>query len=274
MNRLIAAVLASLSLASFSPAAVAQTGTGSTTGSGSAVITDPIAADRAARLQGFRTAMVSFEKTETQHRDRWATFQKKRATLRRECNDLLRRSNRDTRLPTLLDCYSRDLSAETALLTQELTYLEKVPGVTKEVREEAVRRVRELQSAIDAALFAAKSGVYRTLDDATQVRRNLGSLYRDPAWRALKALRIDRQLTWTALLLQEATEARADEGALMKTARPEWDTAIACLEGVDASLRALASTGSLAASLTRGRACADDLATIPKAGKSSSSSSK
>ncbi len=201
-------------------------------------------ARRADRAKDLRTLLLQTKTADAQFRERVAAFQRKRAETRATCRDDLRASNRDTRLPILLQCYGAELSAERDLLAKQKTYVQAMPGVTAGIKTQALTRLDQLDAALDAIRFAIESGVYASPDDLMEAKKNLLARYRIPAADALAAARADRAGSIAGSLIIRLDAARAAEIAATGSARADWTDARHCLSQAETALETLAANAS------------------------------
>ena len=271
MTRLLAVILSTiLALQSIPSTVYAQTaGSGATNQSSSNNSEELIrAADRAKRIENFHTLLLQGQKKEQQYRERLSTYLRKRADNRRTCRDDLRRSNRDTKMTTLLRCYRAELTLQKEFLLQQKDYLTDAPGITTDVRKIALGRLDLLLDAINTVVFAIDNGVYQKEADVMEARKNLLERYRLPAWSALTIVRADRMLSWIAYILQHVSDVRNGEMT------SKWDDVITCLTGRETDLLALLqgtqSPESTLTTIEQGIGmCLDAVKAVPRSGSGS-----
>lgn len=230
-NLLTASVLACTLIPSFAFAqSGTDTGSGSMTASGSAVWTE-----REVRAENFWQAVLPFRKTEEAFFKQEALRRQKLYTHRMECTDELRKANRDTRYKTMLGCYKTDLALIKEIILKQKEYVAQVPGVTETVRSQATATADNLLDAIATIIQAIDAGVYHTEADLLEAKTNLFAKYREPHWLAISKLRIDRQLTWVALLLTQVQEIVHNE-TVNAEVRGKAEQVGVCLEGAEGIL--------------------------------------
>ncbi len=214
--------------------------------------------DRAATL---RLDLVQDRKADAQFRQRTAAFVRKRAELRRDCREDLRRSNRDTRLPVLLRCTRADIALEREQLSKTHERVQALPGPSDTIRSAALSRVDILADALDTVMFAIDSGVYRSSEDLMEARKNLLQRYRVPLADALVSLRADRAGALAGALILRVDAARNAELTEKGEARDGWAEARHCLSTQETALRTLAAQTAAAAPdrATRAQAGTEEL---------------
>ena len=129
-------------------------------------------------------------------------YQENRSQIRQECRKSIRRANRDERRSEILRCYRSQLTQDLTFLRKQSEVIEGIPGISVEVKNTAIARTEELTIATVAILNAIDSGVYETLDEVKEAKRNLFTLYRLPQLLSLNHHRADRTVSWIALLIQ------------------------------------------------------------------------
>jgi hypothetical protein len=257
-------LIALLILPTFASAASGdiQTGSGSVVQDEQPPESEVIREDRAKRAENLRTVLLKAKKVDAQYQERLAAYRKKRAEHRRDCRDDVRRSNRDTKFPTLLRCYEGELSLEKDFLQFERTSIEELPAVTTLSRRAAADRASILLDAIDTVLFAIDSGVYTNADDLTEARANLTNRYRAPYRSALALTRADRTLAMISSLIIRLDATGADG--------TEPDAARKCLTTQETNLRLLLQLrgenafGDVGQILPRTHACVELLKKVAK----------
>ena len=252
-------------------AASGDTVSNSSSSSSAFVETDAIKEDRAERADGLRLAIAKERKADDQFRTHVSTFLKKRAELRNECREDIRRSNKNTKFSTLVHCYKDDLTLEQELLTKRRERLAAMPGVSDDVHNAALARLDLLIDAVDTVIFALDSDVYSTTDDISEAKQNLLEKYRKPFWDAMILARGDRALSVTSSLVLRIDAVTPQSDALL--------SARGCLVNQEATLRTLFKAKTAAAARLAGippaldalSTCMDSLqtATTPVSGSGS-----
>lgn len=255
----------------------AQTGTTVPTGSGSTETSsvssesDALKADRALRADGLRIQLTKDKKAETEFRTQFAAFIAARAALRSRCRDDLRRSNKNTKFPTLTRCYTDDLALEKELLEKRRTRLENMPGVSDAVRNAALSKLDALTDAVDTIMFALESNVYGVPEDLSETKKSLLEKYRMPYWDAMLLARADRALSLASSLILRIDALPSPE---------TYASARSCLATEESALRLLLkpkakkATPDVRASLDAVQQCVTLLHTLttPASGSGSVSS--
>ncbi len=219
-------------LATTAFAASGDTVSSSSSSSSSAFVeTDAIKEDRAERAENLRLDIAKERKAEEQFRTHVSTFLKKRAELRDECRENLRRSNKNTKFSTLTNCYKDDLTLEQELLEKRRERLVAMPGVSDDVLNTALSRLDLLIDAVDTVIFALNSDVYSTTEDISEAKKNLLEKYRMPFWDAMILARGDRAVSVISSLV-----TRLDAFTPLSDAQM---SARSCLTNQEANLRTL-----------------------------------
>ncbi len=229
-----------------------------------------LVSERASRLKGFPEAVKAWTTPDTQFREKAAAYARKRAELRAECRDDLRRANRDTLMTALLRCYKNDLVLERDYLEKRRAWLEALPGITKQMRATVLSRLDLLADAIDTIVYAIDHRVYATQDDLVEARRNLLTRYRLPFWESVTLARADRALTWIARVIALTDAVRTEDVTITGGERAEWLDARRCLTERETELKTLLlgeSEGdkTVSEAVSDIRFCLDDLQTVPRA---------
>ncbi len=262
-----------------------STGTGTVmtgSGSSSSALKGPeedksLISERVARLKGFPEAVKAWTTPDTQFREKAATYARKRAELRMECRDDLRRANRDTLVTVLLRCYKNDLVLEREYLEKRRTWLEALPGVAKLTRATVLSRLDLLADAIDTIVYAIDHRVYATQEDLVEARRNLLTRYRLPFWESVTLARADRALTWVARMIALTDAVRAEDVGITGGERKGWLDARRCLTERETELKLLLlgeneGDKSVSEAISDIRFCLDDLQSVPRATPSATGS--
>lgn len=235
LQRLATAIFASFLLTTTAFAASGSVASGSgSTASGSTVESQELIKDRAARAKDLRARILKGKKAEAEFLVQRAAFRKKRAELRRDCRDDLRRANRDTKFSTLQRCYRSDLTLERDFFLDERMYLDALQDVTKSINAAAVDRVNLLVDALNTVLFAIDNNVYHEEADILEARTNLHTRYRVPTWNAVALVRADRALSMLAALIIDLDAAKL----------PASQDVRGCLTMNETSLRLLLEHGT------------------------------
>ncbi|MCF7844725.1 MAG: hypothetical protein K9M03_02760 [Kiritimatiellales bacterium] len=154
-----------------------------------------------------------------------------------ECKDDVRSSNRDTKLSTMFRCYRGILTLNLETLRKERTNLDDITGATPEIIEESLGTINALMDAIATVIDAIDAGVYGSEEDLREAKLNLAEKYWTPKWLSSTRLRADNMLTWTSLLMNEASAIIVRDDLLLGESEI-YTNAYSCLE--DAELRLVA----------------------------------
>lgn len=196
--------------------------------------------ERETQIEGFASAASSFMKNEeaffTQEKNR----RQKLNDHRRDCNDSIRKANRDTKFSVQLQCYRTDLTLIRDIVQKQKEYIGKVPGVTEGVRLSALSSADALLSAINTMMQAIEAGVYRAEADLLDAKKNLFGKYRAPYSDALTFLRIDRTHTWTIRLLVLVHSLIENETGESDYQRALSET-LACYEDANSAVESILS---------------------------------
>jgi hypothetical protein len=208
------------------------TGSGATTASGSVTIqeTAELKALRNIRTKDFRSKMLAFSKIDASFRTHETAFRKKRAELRRNCREELRRANRDTKFPKTLQCFRSEMTLEKDFLQERSDWLAAMPGVPNTARSVAVSRLDVLRDAVDTVVLGIDGKVYVTIEDLLEARANLLAKYRTPFAESLTTARAETLLTWTQELILSLDSTLASDGSsLSEDGKASWAAARECL---------------------------------------------
>src|SRR5207248_1138314 len=136
-----------------------------------------------------------------QYHEKQTNYWKKRAVLRSQCREDMRRANKDTLLATEERCYKSDRTLELDFFTARRDYIANLPGITKTVRSNALDRLDLLTDAIKTVTFAIDSGVYASTNDLMEAKTNLLTKYSQPFANAFLTARTDREISWLAYVI-------------------------------------------------------------------------
>lgn len=206
-------VLGALISASMPVAAAQETGSGSLSASGQIVM--PVFSlqelqrqeiprqweARIARSENFRQAWLQ-EKTfvkAMQINDE--EYRKRRAARRQECRSDIRKASKIGKLSVSLECYREELADALDRLQKQREYIERMPGVSDDVRWLTLMRLDLLGDALNVIVNAIDSDVYQSVEELEEAKQNLLISYRQPLWLMETRLRADKLLTWTASLM-------------------------------------------------------------------------
>jgi len=126
-----------------------------------------------------------------------------------ECNDIIRRSNRDQRMGKMLQCQRAMLLLDVNLLRSQATYIGATPLVDATLKATATGAMARLEDAEMAIVDGIDTGLFVSEDQLLAARNNLRISYREPVWVSLMKVRIDRELTnllYISKLLKERTD--------------------------------------------------------------------
>jgi hypothetical protein len=147
------------------------------------------------------------------------------AEQRAECRDIIRKSNRDERMPRMLQCQRAMLLLETNLLRKEATYFNAIPLLDPTVKATATGSIAKLEDAMMAIVDGIDTGLFSSEQQLLTARDNLRITYRTPYWQAKAALHQDRELTYSLFIAKSLFE-RSDLDA------PELLPPASCIHAV------------------------------------------
>lgn len=186
------------------------------------------------------------EKAEVQYRSARASYAKKRWEHARLCRRDLREANRDTKLATGLRCYRGALTQEREFRKEEKSFVLKAPGVTEEQKFKAFAALDALTDAIGTIIDAVDSGVYERLEDLSEAKQNLHTLYRVKAEEAIRRLRARQLLAWIARMILKTEEAARAEPGKSTERIAAWENVLNCfLESEEGTENALEDANTL-----------------------------
>lgn len=255
-----------------------ETGTGATTGSGAMMVPTSeilqnilnIAPTRVARTA--KQLLVS-EKIQTAWVKESTLTRTRMNDQRTECNDLVRRSNRDQRMGKILQCQRAMLMLESGLLRNQTQYLNAIPLVDAKLKATATGAIARLENAMMAIVDGIDTGLFTSEGQLISARDNLRTVYREPVWKAMIPLHADRELT-NLLYISKLIKERAD----VDSSSPIRELAF-CLEGTAGMLRsnfaALDRRGAsmeLAAARAQATVCRGLLHAVAKADRQAATS--
>lgn len=187
--------------------------------SGSGTLHDPTL-ERSARAEGFIKQMQMTKKETDTLRMQSHDRRLKRIAHSEECRKQMRKENRDSLFSTMLNCLRGDLMFNLDTLRKERSFVEKASGVPDLVQQASLSAIDALSDAITAVIDGIDTGVYASVAELTEAKKNLMEHYRSPYWTAMTRLRTERLQTWIAHLLVQANPILAsvseESGALLK----------------------------------------------------------
>ncbi|MDD5623718.1 MAG: hypothetical protein PHI23_03340 [Candidatus Peribacteraceae bacterium] len=218
-----------------------QAGTEGDTGSG-ATLADPWAA-RMERTAGFLAHYEALGKQRETFRKQKAIDEQRLEELRVRCGGSIRRANRDTKFPTIVQCLRNELALEREMLRRERRNNETLPGVSEETRTQALASADALLSALTTFIDGLDAGVFRTTKQIMEARDNLREQYRTPSWLSLRQLRAEHALSWTSHFLV-SLRAIGQDPAISQEAAAEVARAADCFVGAEALLESVPTAGN------------------------------
>lgn len=218
-------------------AAHAETaGTGATTGSGAMLVPTSLILQNILNIAPTHVAKTAKalmvpEKIQTAWVKESTLTRTRMNDQRTECNDLVRRSNRDQRMGKILQCQRAMLMLESGLLRNQTQYLNAIPLVDAQLKATATGAIAALESAEMAIVDGIDTGLFTSEEQLIAARNNLRTVYREPVWAGVEKVRIDQELT-NLLYISKLLKERAD----VDTSSPVRDIAM-CLEGSASQLQ-------------------------------------
>lgn len=252
--------LTTLFLAAIPVAVFAASGTGTTTGSGTthtgsgAVTVEDTGALVLQNLHALSSSLQDHPIWEAvpmlpqSKTDGWLSdvdrYRQRSVALRAQCQDEIRRANRDTIMQKSLACLRGDLMQEMTFLRQEKAYILSLPGLTPAVESGATVNIDALTDAEMTVVNAIDSGLYTQIDPLKDVKQKLTMQYRTPAWLSMLQVKADRNLTWIHYVSERLNDILTDGTAtpLLQSSALE---AVRCLEGSRQSLQGVVSATDL-----------------------------
>ena len=202
---------------------------------------------RTEKTKGFRDKAVTLQKKEESYRKALATAFQKITELQSNCRTDFRHANRDQKFRVQLRCYRGEIALQKELLRKQHDFIAELPGISDTVRKNALQRIDALSDALAAVITGIDSGVFTSLNDLLEAKKNLFEKYRSPAWAMLTVLRAERLLSWTMLLLidlEPLEEWQPSSGTGTVVGDPVA-SARSCLENLEGKLVLLLVPGSL-----------------------------
>jgi hypothetical protein len=213
-------------LAQQTASGTAVSGSGTTAGSGSTTLRSfslqeiqrqEIARQWSARLQrteDFRQQWLQERSFLTAMEIDKDQYLNRRSQRRAGCWSDIRKANKLGQFSAALDCYRGELTEDLSRLQKEREYVERVPGVSDDVRWLTLTRLDLLGDALAVIRNAIDSDVYQAMEEIQDAKQNLLISYRKPVWLMQTKLRADKLLTWTASILTRigAMEGSTAEG--------------------------------------------------------------
>ncbi len=249
-----------------------------TTASGSTAIPEQkdaktlrIERDRAKRADGFVIFQLQNKAGSKAYQAALDTYYSERLDLRKQCREDLRRSNRDTELPTTLRCYRGELTLDRQLMVEEKKYFDGIPSLAINIKQQLTTPVDSLLDALNGFINAIDKNVFQSEDEIREARKNLYQNYRIAALDAVAMAQADRLLYWTASLLPQVTDVQRQQNIIAGQPIPAWDSSISCLTNADLALRSVLDDsttdkrGAYRQAITDLQTCTDAMATTPEA---------
>lgn len=218
-------------------AAHAETaGSGATTGSGAMLVPTSLILQNILNIAPTHVAksaklLLVPEKIQTAWTKESTLTRTRMNEQRTECNDLVRRANRDQRMGKILQCQRAMLLLETTLLRNQTQYINAIPLVDPKLKATATGAIAALESAQMAIVDGIDTGLFTSEEQLVAARNNLRTVYREPVWTGVEKVRIDQELT-NLLYISKLLKERAD----VDTSSPVRDMAM-CLEGAASQLQ-------------------------------------
>ena len=188
------------------------------------------------------------------------TLRQKRAELRRDCRETLRKANRDQRLPRLSDCMKDDLQKTLEMVTARGTSIAAAAGVQGDVKELIAARNELLRDALDTIITALDAGVYTDEEGLVEARNNLREKYFKPYAALLPQLHAEHALSWISHLLVRADSLKKS-GTLSEQVLGKVVEAEACLfteeDSLSQAIDSNETISSISQSLERLPGCLD-----------------
>ena len=141
-----------------------------------------------------------------------------------ECNDLIRKSNRDQRMGKMLQCQRAMLLLDTNWLRSETQYITAIPLIDAALKATATGAIAKLEDAEMAIVDGIDTGLFTSEEQLIAARNNLRHTYREPVWTAVMKVRMDRELT-NIIYISNLLKERAD----VESSQPVLEIAL-CLE--------------------------------------------
>lgn len=190
------------------------TGSGSTTGSGAMLVPTSLILQNILNIAPTRVAKTAKqllvpEKIQAAWIKESTLTRTRMNDQRTECNDLVRRSNRDQRMGKILQCQRAMLMLESGLLRNQTQYINAIPLIDAKLKATATGAIAGLMSAQMAIVDGIDAGLFTSEDQLIAARNNLRTAYREPAWAGVEKVRTDRELT-NLIYISKLIKERAD----------------------------------------------------------------
>ena len=163
---------------------------------------------------------------------------------RQTCRKEIRLSSSYYKLDTVLDCYRQELVITNEKLQKQREYVEKIPGISDDVRWLTLTRMDLLMDALKVIVNAIDSDVYQSVEELQEVKINLLNNYRKPNWLMMTRLQANRLLMWAESLITRAGLAEEQE-ELSSAATVKLLDTIMCLKEVNELLNSSISSQDL-----------------------------
>lgn len=162
---------------------------------------DPAMDARREKIEDFKSEYLMSRKAVESAFTTEAMLRQKRAELRRDCREMLRKANRDQRLTRLSDCMKDDLHMTLEMVTARGTSIAAAAGVQGDVKELIAARNALLRDALDTIITALDAGVYTEEEGLFEARDNLLEKYFKPYAAFLPQVHARHALSWISHLL-------------------------------------------------------------------------
>jgi hypothetical protein len=199
-------------------------------------------ARRETRVTGFSSAAAAARPVLQATHAEEQKLRDERRKKRIECQQRLRRSNRDQLVPTVLSCVRADLTLLQGIIHQRSIALAITPGIGGDSRGIALARSDLLLDALDTVVTAIDAGAITTEEDMREARRNLRQKYVLPYHQSLPRGETEHLLARLAQVLLHVRSLLADP-TLPEDTQAALAGSQTCLEELESSLEAAYSTG-------------------------------
>ncbi len=157
-------------------------------------------------LPAKRADLLPVPAKETAWQDDVTQYTQKSAAFRAECQEALRRANRDTITKQATACMRGDLLLHLSFLRKQQAYVATLPLLRKDIQSGALISIKNLIDAEMTIVDALDANLYTSAAIMQDTKVKLQTQYRTPYWLATTKIRADRQLTFIGLMLKRIEE--------------------------------------------------------------------
>lgn len=161
-------------------------------------VSDPAMDARREKMEDFKSDYLLSRKVIENAFTREENLRTKRAELRAECREDIRKANRDQRFHRISGCMQEDLSLTLEMIAARGTGIAAIAGVSSDLKKLIIARNELLQDAVETIVMAIDAGVYSDEEGLLEAKDNLREKYVKPYTSLLPKMHAEHALSWVS----------------------------------------------------------------------------